>query len=208
MSTDVGSSWNDTFMFLCDHVWNKVKGWLDKILSAGGKEVLINSVAQAIPGYSMVCFRLPRGLWTYQLINPAVLVGKQEWKKEAMLGVMRSYDKTKAPGRFRLSWHQTIQFESTCPAVMAAAQRTQLLERSNSESCLLPSVFNPWGQAWFSPFLDLAEYIGWSWGFKAGPYQENWWWKDYCNLVGILASTILYDEAYGLSHDSSAMIGV
>jgi hypothetical protein len=54
-----------------------------------------------------------------------------------------------------------VQFESTCPAVMAAAQRTQLLEHSNSESCLLSSVFNPRGRAWFPPFLDLAEYIGW-----------------------------------------------
>jgi hypothetical protein len=40
MTTDVGSSRYRTFKFLCDRVWNKVKGWLEKILSTGGKEVL------------------------------------------------------------------------------------------------------------------------------------------------------------------------
>jgi hypothetical protein len=39
MPTDVGSSRNGTFKFLRDWVWNKVKGWLEKILSASGKEV-------------------------------------------------------------------------------------------------------------------------------------------------------------------------
>jgi hypothetical protein len=62
MPTDVGSSKMGTFKFLRDRVWNKIKGWLEKLLSAWGKEVLIKSVAQAIPVFSMACFRLPRGL--------------------------------------------------------------------------------------------------------------------------------------------------
>ena len=62
MPMDVGNSFNGTFKFLRDHVWSKIKGWLEKILSAGGKEVLIKSIAQAIPVYSMACFRLPWGL--------------------------------------------------------------------------------------------------------------------------------------------------
>ena len=53
---------NGAFKYLKNQVWNKVQGWMKQCLSAGGKEVLIKAVAQAIPTYSMGCFRLPRGL--------------------------------------------------------------------------------------------------------------------------------------------------
>ena len=62
MPSDVGHSKKGTFKYLSDRVWNKVKGWMSKCLSARGKEVLIKSVAQAIPVFSMSCFKLPRGL--------------------------------------------------------------------------------------------------------------------------------------------------
>lgn len=62
MPTDVGQSKNGTFKYLRDRVWEKVKGWMQKLLSAAGKEILIKSVVQAISVYSMSCFRLPRGL--------------------------------------------------------------------------------------------------------------------------------------------------
>uniref|UniRef100_A0A453E0I2 Reverse transcriptase domain-containing protein n=1 Tax=Aegilops tauschii subsp. strangulata TaxID=200361 RepID=A0A453E0I2_AEGTS len=34
MPTDVGHSKNGTFKYLRDHVWEKVKGWMEKLLSA------------------------------------------------------------------------------------------------------------------------------------------------------------------------------
>ena len=62
MPSDVGASTNGAFKYLKDRVWKRVQGWMEQSLSAGGKEVLIKAVAQAIPTYSMSCFRLPRGL--------------------------------------------------------------------------------------------------------------------------------------------------
>jgi len=62
MPSDVGASVNGAFKYLKDRVWKRVQGWMEQSLSAGGKVVLIKAVAQAIPTYSMSCFRLPRGL--------------------------------------------------------------------------------------------------------------------------------------------------
>jgi hypothetical protein len=62
MSSDVGSATTGAFKYLKDRVWSRIEGWLEQCLSVGGKEVLIKSVAQAIPTYSMSCLKLPRGL--------------------------------------------------------------------------------------------------------------------------------------------------
>jgi hypothetical protein len=62
MPSDVGRSKNGAFKYLKDRVWKKVLGWLEQLLSVGGKEILIKSVAHAVPTFSMSCFKLPRGL--------------------------------------------------------------------------------------------------------------------------------------------------
>jgi hypothetical protein len=62
MPTDMGSSVSGAFTYSKDRIWRKVQGWMEQSLSAGGKEVLIKAVVQAIPTYSMSCFKLPRGL--------------------------------------------------------------------------------------------------------------------------------------------------
>ena len=45
--------------FIKDWVWKKFQGWKEKILSQAGREVLLKVVVQAIPTYSMSCFKLP-----------------------------------------------------------------------------------------------------------------------------------------------------
>ena len=78
LPNEVGRSTNGAFKYLKDKVWNKIQGWIEQILSAGGKEVLIKSVAQAIPVYTMGCFRLLRGLC--QHLN--LLIRKFWWGSE------------------------------------------------------------------------------------------------------------------------------
>ena len=62
LPSDVGRTKEGSFKYLKDRIWKHIQGWMEKCLSAGGKEVLIKSVAQAIPTYSMACFKLPHGL--------------------------------------------------------------------------------------------------------------------------------------------------
>jgi hypothetical protein len=62
MPSNVGRSTNGAFKFLKDRIWKRIQGWMEKCLSAGGKDILIKSVVQAIPTFSMSCFKLPRGL--------------------------------------------------------------------------------------------------------------------------------------------------
>jgi hypothetical protein len=62
LPSDIGTSKFGAFKYLKDRLWSKVKGWIEKSLSSAGKEVLVKSVAQAVPVFSMSCFKLPRGL--------------------------------------------------------------------------------------------------------------------------------------------------
>ncbi|WVZ50961.1 hypothetical protein U9M48_002159, partial [Paspalum notatum var. saurae] len=58
----MGRSKKQTFSYLKDRIWQRIQGWKEKLLSKAGKEVLIKSVAEAIPTYAMSCFDLTKGL--------------------------------------------------------------------------------------------------------------------------------------------------
>jgi hypothetical protein len=60
MPTNIGRSKKQTFQFLLDKVWKKLKGWKEKHLSFAGRATLIKAVAQAIPTYIMSSFLLPK----------------------------------------------------------------------------------------------------------------------------------------------------
>ena len=50
------------FATLMERIGQKLAGWKGKLLSMGGKEILIKSGAQAIPTYTIGCFLLPQSL--------------------------------------------------------------------------------------------------------------------------------------------------
>jgi hypothetical protein len=58
----VGRSKHATFAHLKERVWNKIQGWKERLLSQAGREVFIKAIIQAIPTYTMNCFKLPKKL--------------------------------------------------------------------------------------------------------------------------------------------------
>ncbi|GJN38403.1 hypothetical protein PR202_gb27439 [Eleusine coracana subsp. coracana] len=58
----VGADKSDCFRHLVDRVLAKTKGWKEKLLSMGEKEVLIKSIAQAIPVFAMMVFKIPKNI--------------------------------------------------------------------------------------------------------------------------------------------------
>ena len=55
-----GKSKVSTFREVQEWVTKKVMGWKEKNISKAGREVLIKTVAQAIPTYSMSMFKIPK----------------------------------------------------------------------------------------------------------------------------------------------------
>ena len=52
----------NTFRELWEKITNKVLGWKEKYISEAGRKILIKTVAQVIPTYSMSIFKIPRAL--------------------------------------------------------------------------------------------------------------------------------------------------
>ena len=58
MPEKICGSKKQVFSFVQERMNNHISSWYAKLLSKGGKEVQIKSVAQAVPTYVMSCYRL------------------------------------------------------------------------------------------------------------------------------------------------------
>ena len=58
----IGCKKKESFDNIKQRVWKKLQGWEGKLLSQVGRVILIKAMAQALPTYTMSCFKLPVGL--------------------------------------------------------------------------------------------------------------------------------------------------
>ncbi|KAL4375950.1 hypothetical protein GQ457_02G034330 [Hibiscus cannabinus] len=56
----VGKNKTNVFNFINETVDKRIDGWTKRLLSFGGREIFLKSVAQALPQYIMTCYLLPR----------------------------------------------------------------------------------------------------------------------------------------------------
>nr|DAD43537.1 TPA_asm: hypothetical protein HUJ06_001767 [Nelumbo nucifera] len=62
LPTLIGRSKSEALRYIVEKVSKRVEGWKEKYLTLAGKEILIKSVASALPIYTMSCFLLPKVL--------------------------------------------------------------------------------------------------------------------------------------------------
>jgi hypothetical protein len=56
----VGADRSDCFMHFVERILQRISGWKEKLLSTGGKEILIKAVLQSIPVYAMSVFNITK----------------------------------------------------------------------------------------------------------------------------------------------------
>uniref|UniRef100_A0A2N9HCL8 Reverse transcriptase domain-containing protein n=1 Tax=Fagus sylvatica TaxID=28930 RepID=A0A2N9HCL8_FAGSY len=71
----VGKSKQQTFNGLKEALARRLQGWKERSLSKAGRAILIKTIAQAIPTYTMSCFKLPK-VWCDSVNS---LVSKYWW---------------------------------------------------------------------------------------------------------------------------------
>ncbi|XP_042950367.1 uncharacterized protein LOC122282484 [Carya illinoinensis] len=62
LPTMVGRSKYNTFKCINERMWQRINNWKNGYLSGAGKEIMIKTMLQAIPTYTMSVFKLPKNL--------------------------------------------------------------------------------------------------------------------------------------------------
>ncbi|XP_042983267.1 uncharacterized protein LOC122312669 [Carya illinoinensis] len=78
LPTMVGKSKYNTFIGLKERIWKRINSWKISFLSSAGKEIMIKSVLQAIPAYTISVFKLPKML----LKENETMIAKFWWNQK------------------------------------------------------------------------------------------------------------------------------
>ena len=117
----------NSFKDLREKIAKRVTGWKEKFISKAGKEVLIKTVAQAIPTYSISLFKLPKGLCND--INS--IIARYWWGQTGNENKIhwinwRRLCETKKKGGMGLQGHQHLQLSHASQTSMETGPPTKL----------------------------------------------------------------------------------
>jgi hypothetical protein len=56
----VGLDRTDSFVYLLERIIERLKGWKERFLSTGGKDILLKAIVQAIPVFAMGVFKITK----------------------------------------------------------------------------------------------------------------------------------------------------
>lgn len=162
----IGRSKKQVFSFIKDRVEQKVLNWKTQFLSAAGKEVMLKSVALALPVYSMSIFKLPKGVCD----DIAQIMRKFWWGKPEQ-----------EHGMHWVSWHKMIETKERgglglkdLQAFNDALMAKQLMRLITNPNALMSRVMK---QKYFSKG-DLFT-------AKVSP-QASWLWKSWASARYLL----------------------
>uniref|UniRef100_A0A803QS69 Reverse transcriptase domain-containing protein n=1 Tax=Cannabis sativa TaxID=3483 RepID=A0A803QS69_CANSA len=126
LPSTIGRNRKAIFSYLSDKVQKRIQSWDNKFLSRAGKEVLIKSVVQALPAYTMNVFLIPVGIC--QDIERSI--NKFWWRSNTNKGI------------YWMSWDRLSHHKSTggmgfrdfrdCNIALLAKQGWRLLTCDNS----------------------------------------------------------------------------
>ncbi|CAA0816391.1 Ribonuclease H-like superfamily protein, partial [Striga hermonthica] len=125
----IGRSKKEVFDYILEAIRGKLQGWKTKLLSSADKEVLVKSVLQALPVFSMTCFKLPVSICK----EISKLCAKFWWKNEdtSDSGIhWRKWDKITLPKLLGgLGFHDISLFNEalTCKQLWRVATNPELL---------------------------------------------------------------------------------
>ena len=77
----IGSDRSDSFTYLVERVVNRLKGWKEKLLSFGGKEILLKAIIQSILVLLCLFLKSPRRCAKKSLMSCLPSVGRYRGRK-------------------------------------------------------------------------------------------------------------------------------
>jgi len=164
----VGRSKRRTFEGILNRVRKKIDGWKERFLSQAGKEVLLKSVIQAIPTYSMSVFKLPKTLCT----NLEKVMNRFMWANTSSSKGLK-WMKWSRLGQSKLNGGLGYRDLEVFNLSLLAKQEWRLIQDPNPlVGGIIKDKYFPRG-SFLSATLGHNPYFAWRSILKARPVLEN-----------------------------------